>query len=203
MSATLPLRMNTSSQATQNRERFRILVVEDDPHIARLILTNLARVGMECRYACDGEAALTSFREKEPHLVLLDLMMPGINGYAVCTRIRQISTVPIIVVTARDETENQLHSLKIGADDFLPKPFDVKVLVARVVAQLRRTYRYDATESEETNETGSGLPPGWATCEACSYIGPNAVFQGQDSKGRPGMICPHCKSSSHVTFSIS
>lgn len=202
MNATLPYRMNNSHHAPATPEKFRILVVEDDPHIARLILTNLSKAGMECRYAGDGDAALVSFREKEPHLVVLDLMIPGINGFAVCTRIRQMSKVPIIVVTARDEIENQLHSLKIGADDFVPKPFDTKVLVARVVAQLRRAYRYDAAEPEAEEEPHSSLPQGWASCDACSYIGPGTVFQSFDRKGQPTMVCPHCKSAASVAFSV-
>ena len=200
---TRPSRMNNSSQAAPGRERFRILVVEDDQHIARLILANLAKAGMECRYAADGESALTSFQENEPHLVILDLMMPGINGFAVCTRIRQTSTVPIIVITARDEIENQLHSLKIGADDFVPKPFDVKVLVARVVAQLRRAYRYQAVESQAEEKPRSNLPQGWASCDSCSYIGPTAVFQATTSTGRAIMVCPHCKSNANVAFAVS
>ncbi|MDF2439578.1 MAG: two-component system, OmpR family, response regulator BaeR [Abditibacteriota bacterium] len=204
MNSTLPYHTNSSSpHVAACPDKFRVLVVEDDPHIARLILANLAKVGMECRYAGDGDAALVSFREREPHLVVLDLTIPGINGFAVCTRIRQISKVPIIVVTARDEIETQLHSLKIGADDFVPKPFDTKILVARVIAQLRRAYRYDAPASDEESVPRSSLPPGWASCDACSYIGPGAVFQRPDVQGRPGMICPHCKSAASVAFSVS
>lgn len=195
--------MANSQRAATSHEPFRILVVEDDPNIARLILTHLTKAGMQCLHAGDGGMALASFREREPHLVLLDLSMPGMDGFTVCTHIRQESTVPIIVVTAHGEVPNELQSLKIGADDFVPKPFEPALLVARVIAQLRRAYRYDVAEAQEENEAPSSLPPGWASCQSCSYMGPSKVFQRTDSQGRATTVCPHCKSPASVAFSVS
>ena len=182
---------------------FRILVVEDDPKIARLILTHLTKAGMECFHAGNGEAALASLREKEPHLVLLDLNMPGVDGFTACMHIRQESNVPIIVVTAHGEIPNELQSLKIGADDFVAKPFEPALLVARVITQLRRVYRYDVAGAEEEEAAPSSLPPGWASCQSCCYMGPIKVFQRTDSQGRATTACPHCKSPASVAFTVS
>src|SRR5690606_14640203 len=95
--------------------KFRILVVEDDPSIARLLLTTLTRAGFECRYAPDGQERWTAFRTTEPHLVLTDIMMPGMNGQELCIKIRESSTVPIIIMTAADTEEAQLQGFKGGA----------------------------------------------------------------------------------------
>ncbi len=132
-----------------SREKFRILVVEDEPAVARLILMNLAKAGLDCRYAPDGPSGLAAFQETKPHLVLLDLMMPGMNGRDVCARIRETSNVPIIMLTAVSGEEAQVQGFKVGADDYVTKPFNPKTLLARVVAHLRRVYRYDVTGEEE------------------------------------------------------
>jgi len=129
--------------------KFRILVIEDDPAVARLILVNLAKAGLDCRYAPDGVAGLVAFQETKPHLVLLDIMMPGMNGRDVCARIRETSTVPIIMLTAVTGDENQVQGFKIGADDYVTKPFTPQALIARVVAHLRRAYRYDMPDDDE------------------------------------------------------
>jgi PleD family two-component response regulator len=189
-----------------DEERFRILVIEDELSIARLLMANLTKVGMECRHAPDGEAALHSFAQQQPHLVLLDLMIPRLNGFAVCTRLRRESAVPIIVVSGRDEVENQVHSFQLGADDYIAKPFDISVLMARVVAQLRRVYRYgqeSRATSKATPPPSQGLPVGWAKCDSCEYIGPGAVFQKENAQGRNSLCCPHCRSTSHVAFGLS
>jgi DNA-binding response OmpR family regulator len=188
-----------------DEERFRILVIEDELPIARLMMANLTKVGMECRHAPDGEAALLSFSQHQPHLVLLDLMIPRLNGFAVCTRLRRESSVPIIVVSARDEVENQVHSFQVGADDYVAKPFDISVLMARVVAQLRRVYRYgqdNLAATKSAPKPSQGLPVGWAKCDSCEYIGPGTVFHKEDSSGRNALRCPHCNSNNHVAFGL-
>ena len=129
-----------------SHEKFRVLVVEGDAHIARPILASLANAGMQCRYAGDGEAALTSFREREPHLVVIDLTTPGLNGFALCRRIRRIRNVPIIMMTGADDILSQLHALNVGADNIAPKPIDCRILVAQVSAHLRRAYHYDSPQ---------------------------------------------------------
>jgi DNA-binding response OmpR family regulator len=118
-------------------------VIEDDPHIARLILVNLTRAGLESRLALNGAAGLESFHAHPPHLVLLDLMMPIMDGFQVCEKVREQSQVPIVIMTARLEPIHQMRGFRLGADDYVLKPFDPQLLVARVIAHLRRVYRYD------------------------------------------------------------
>ena len=147
--------------------RFRILVVEDDANIARLILMNLAKANMECFHAPDGSAGLARFKAEEPHLVITDIMMPGMNGMELCAAIRQLSPVPIIMMTAADSEENEMTGFKSGADDYVPKPFNPKLLMARVLANLRRVYRYDATaapagEASPGAKVSGVVPPGIA-----------------------------------------
>src|SRR5688500_14085714 len=112
--------------------KFRVLVIEDDTEVARLILLNLSRAGLDCRYAPDGPTCLSAFIEADPHLVLLDLMLPGFDGRAVCMQIREHSTVPIVIMTALTGEEPQIQCFKLGADDYVTKPFNPKLLVARV-----------------------------------------------------------------------
>jgi DNA-binding response OmpR family regulator len=145
-------------KSATKRPSYRVLVIEDDPHIARLILVNLNRAGLEGRCALEGAAGLEAFRDHPPHLVLLDLMMPVMDGFQVCEKIRAKSSVPIIIMTARLEPIHQMRGFRLGADDYVLKPFDPQLLVARVIAHLRRVYRYDnghiqrkATQSENSN----------------------------------------------------
>ncbi|MBE5997107.1 MAG: response regulator transcription factor [Lachnospiraceae bacterium] len=117
----------------------KILIVDDDDNIAELISLYLTKELYETRIAADGEAALEAFRSFGPDLILLDLMLPGIDGYEVCRRVRQESTTPIIMLSAKGETFDKVLGLELGADDYMIKPFDPKELVARVKAVLRRT----------------------------------------------------------------
>ena len=116
----------------------KILIVDDDVNIAELISLYLTK---ECFDTClveDGEEAIRQFREYEPNLILLDLMLPGMDGYEVCREIRKTSNVPIIMLSAKGEVFDKVLGLELGADDYLIKPFDSKELVARVKAVLRR-----------------------------------------------------------------
>lgn len=115
-----------------------ILVVEDEPAILELISFNLTKSGYEVVQAGDGEAALQLAREVGPDLVILDLMLPGLDGLEVCREIRHKSWVPIIMVTARREEVDRVVGLELGADDYITKPFSPRELIARVRAQLRR-----------------------------------------------------------------
>lgn len=171
--------------------RYNILLIEDDPHIARLVEANLQKAGLYCHHASDGKSRLFAFGQHTFHLVLLDLMLPDTNGYDICTRIRQTSAVPIIMITARDGAEDQLHGLKVGADDYVTKPFDPKLLVARVAANLRRVHRYSAPEEAATASRG-GVPEGWSKCPSCQYMGPNAKFEEINDQFKMSMRCPHC-----------
>ncbi len=119
-------------------EKLRILIVDDDNNIAELIALYMMKECFDTRIAGDGEEAVEQFEEYKPHLVLLDLMLPGIDGYEVCRRIRKTSDTPIIMLSAKGEIFDKVLGLELGADDYIMKPFDSKELVARVKAVLRR-----------------------------------------------------------------
>ena len=119
-------------------EKQRILIVDDDYNIAELISLYLTKECFETRIVGDGEEALKLFPVFEPNLVLLDLMLPGIDGYQVCRELRASSQVPIIMLSAKGEIFDKVLGLELGADDYMIKPFDSKELVARVKAVLRR-----------------------------------------------------------------
>lgn len=114
----------------------RVLMVDDDPVIVKFVSANLRARGFEVVTAEDGEAALRAMEETMPNLVLLDLLMPGIDGFEVCRRIRRSSTVPIIVLTAIGESSTRLELLSLGANDYITKPFDVADLLRRVRTML-------------------------------------------------------------------
>ena len=116
----------------------KILIVDDDENIAELISLYLIKECFDTRIVHDGEAALELFQTYEPNLILLDLMLPGIDGYQVCREIRSKSNTPIIMLSAKGETFDKVLGLELGADDYIMKPFDSKELVARVKAVLRR-----------------------------------------------------------------
>src|SRR6266700_1396621 len=116
----------------------RILLVDDDPHLVPLIQRGLAYEGFEVYTAMDGESGLAVARTLQPHIVLLDIAMPGLDGFEVCRRLRIHDDIPIIMLTARDEVTDKVNALNIGADDYLPKPFAFDELLARIRAVLRR-----------------------------------------------------------------
>lgn len=115
-----------------------ILVVEDDKNISDLIHMYLVKEGFDVRIAGDGGKALEEFQKKEPDLILLDIMLPVMDGWAVCAKIRETSKVPIIMLTAKSEDADKLMGFECGADDYLTKPFNILELKARVRALLRR-----------------------------------------------------------------
>lgn len=116
----------------------KILIVDDDNNIAELISLYLMKECYDTRIENDGESALKAFESWQPNLILLDLMLPGIDGYQVCREIRHTSDVPIIMLSAKGEIFDKVLGLELGADDYMIKPFDSKELVARVKAVLRR-----------------------------------------------------------------
>ena len=115
------------------------LVVEDDINIADLLSLYLEKDGFEVFLAGDGGAGIRMAQEKEPDLVLLDIMLPVVDGWVVCKEIRRFSQVPIIMLTAKGETTDKVTGLEMGADDYVTKPFEVKELMARIHAVMRRT----------------------------------------------------------------
>lgn len=116
----------------------KILIVDDDENIAELISLYLTKECFDTTMVYDGEEALVAFDTYQPNLILLDLMLPGIDGYQVCREIRTRSNVPIIMLSAKGEVFDKVLGLELGADDYIMKPFDAKELVARVKAVLRR-----------------------------------------------------------------
>ncbi len=117
----------------------KIVVIEDDINIAELLRLYLEKDGFEVRIAHDGGAGLKLAEDEKPDLVMLDIMLPVMDGWQVCRRLRKTSKVPIIMLTAKGETEDKVTGLEMGADDYIVKPFEVKELLARVHAVLRRT----------------------------------------------------------------
>lgn len=120
------------------KEHQSILVVDDDANILRLICDILQKNEYQVHTALDGETALDLFVKKGPNLVLLDIMMPGIDGFEICEKIRHFSPVPIIMVTAKGDDNEKVKGLGLGADDYITKPFSSRELIARVRAALRR-----------------------------------------------------------------
>lgn len=131
----------------------KILIVDDDTNISELISLYLIKECFETETVEDGEEALKRFTEFEPDLVLLDLMLPGIDGYEVCREIRKVSNTPIIMLSAKGEIFDKVLGLELGADDYMIKPFDSKELVARVKAVLRR-YKTGNSEQSATITNG-------------------------------------------------
>jgi DNA-binding response OmpR family regulator len=152
----------------QSFDGAKILVVEDEPMVADVVSRYLRRDGFQVLLAADGQAALDIAREQSPDLVLLDLMLPKIDGLEVCRRLRASSQVPIIVVTAKGDETDRIVGLELGADDYVSKPFSPRELVARVRAVLRRAK--PMTNGATTGET--------------LHVGPLEV----DPAGRSAMI---------------
>lgn len=119
-------------------QKSRILIVDDEPQIARVLRSGLSARGYETRVAGDGISALETFGDWHPDLVVTDLSMPNMNGLALCRKLREISQVPIIVLSVRGEEHTKVEALDAGADDYVTKPFGIDELLARVRASLRR-----------------------------------------------------------------
>ena len=131
-----------------------ILVVDDDPRLLRLVRVNLERAGFSVSTANGGNAALDELAAQPPDAVVLDITMPGIDGFSLTQKVRDISNVPIIMLTAMSEQSQKVKGLEIGADDYMTKPFDPDELVARLRALLRRTQTAAAEEEQHLIEAG-------------------------------------------------
>ena len=116
-----------------------IMIVDDDPNIAQLINLYLTKDGFDTVIYGRGDEALEAFRQNPPTLMILDIMLPGMDGLTVCREVRKISQIPIIMLTAKDETFDKVLGLELGADDYVTKPFEGKELLARIKAVLRRS----------------------------------------------------------------
>lgn len=154
-----------------------VLIVEDEKNIVDIIRFNLQRTGYDTLEAYDGEAGLAMAREKKPDLILLDVMMPKMMGFDVCRALREEGdNVPVIILTAREEEEDKILGLEIGADDYITKPFSMRELLARVKAVLRRSAKDSQSEKgrEETLKIG-GLRLDFSSYQAWLHDEPIAL----------------------------
>ena len=135
--------------------RPRILVVDDEPGIIRALQTSLEANGFETLAATNGSEALEAIDEELPDLLILDIIMPKMDGFEVCRRVRQLSEIPIIMLSARKSEEDKVRCLNLGSDDYISKPFNMNELVARVKAVLRRTTRIGTTSAQSSFTCGS------------------------------------------------
>ncbi len=148
-----------------------ILLVDDDPQLIRLVRANLESVGYSVLIAMDARSALELADMEMPDLIILDIMLPEIDGYELCQRIREFSATPIIMLTAKVEDADKVRGLKLGADDYLTKPFSVQELLARIEAVLRRTQ-----SSAEVN-----IPRTVTYGDICvDFVQRRVMVQGQD-----------------------
>lgn len=126
----------------------KILIVDDDLNICELLRLYLEKNGFTTALAHDGQSAVSIFNDSKPDLVLLDIMLPRLDGWQVCREIRKVSDAPIIMLTAKGETFDKVLGLELGADDYITKPFDTKEVIARIKAVLRRTKQTTASNTE-------------------------------------------------------
>ena len=138
-----------------NTKKNTILVADDDPRLLRLVQRNLELSGYRVLTAVDGEVALKMAEAEKPDVLVLDIMMPVVDGLEVCRRVREFSTAPIIKLTAKGEEDDKVQGLDSGADDYLTKPFSSPELVARVRAQLRRSKDYTREDAQPSFTSGS------------------------------------------------
>ena len=169
------------------KEKPYILVVDDDPNIAKLEQLYLEKAGYEVKTVGRGDDAMTEFRKMPPDLMLLDVMMPGMDGWQVLKAVRKSSNIPIIMVTARDETFDKVLGLELGADDYITKPFDSKEMAARVKAVLRRTMG----QTEEEEETADDTPAEFIRRETGLYLSDGKAYGGDGEHFlRMNIACP-------------
>ena len=154
----------------------KILIVDDDNNIAELISLYLTKECFDTKIVNDGEEALKAFEQYNPNLILLDLMLPGIDGYQVCRELRSTSQVPIIMLSAKGEIFDKVLGLELGADDYICKPFSPREVVARVKAVLRRTHGAAGAEMELAEEERLLLDEdGWRALAGGQDLGLTAV----------------------------
>lgn len=158
----------------------KILIVDDDVNIAELIGMYLTKECFDTKTVNDGEDALAAFEQYNPNLILLDLMLPGIDGYQVCREIRAKSNVPIIMLSAKGEIFDKVLGLELGADDYIMKPFDSKELVARVKAVLRRFTQQSKQESAPVEVKSVQYPD--LTVNLTNY---SVIYQGRSLEMPP------------------
>ncbi len=181
MGQTPGARRHPDEPASQYDQPSRVLVVEDEPTIAESVAARLRAEGFEVQIAADGHRALDAAAEDQPDLVVLDLMLPGLDGLEVCRRLQATRPVPVLMLTARDDETDVLVGLGVGADDYLTKPFSMRELVARVRALLRRVDRAAELAADGAN------PPERATALTEITLGDVEVSPAQRRVRRAGV----------------
>lgn len=143
------IRLNSIISGGNVMANTKVLIVDDDINICELLRLYLEKEGFAVISVNDGEAALTTFKSEEPDIVLLDIMLPKLDGWQVCREIRKFSDTPIIMLSAKGETFDKVLGLELGADDYVTKPFDTKEIVARIKSVLRRTNAGASASSDD------------------------------------------------------
>ena len=159
-------------------EKKTVLIVEDEKSIADIIRINLEREGYASLTAYDGEAGLAMALEHNPDLILLDVMLPKLLGFDVCARLREKgNSVPVIILTAREEEEDKVRGLELGADDYITKPFSMRELMARVKANIRRTAMSQSGPAEGAMAAGGVLTINPENYQVCKHDRPVDLIQ--------------------------
>ena len=169
-------------------DKQRILIVDDDENIAELISLYLMKECYDTKIVGDGESALKEVPVFKPNLILLDLMLPGMDGYQVCREIRTTSQVPIIMLSAKGEVFDKVLGLELGADDYMIKPFDSKELVARVKAVLRRYQAAPVSMSAATKQQGEYVEYPNLIVNLTNY---SVLYKGHSVDMPPKDVCLH------------
>ena len=175
--------MNPSTPATGSDSKGTILVVDDEASIRRILETRLAMAGYRVVTAADGEEGLAAFHAEEPDLVVLDVMMPKLDGYGVVQELRKTSEVPIVMLTALSEVKDRILGLELGADDYLMKPFSPKELEARIRCVLRRVPSATAAGSGARPASAQGIEVGGLRINTVK----RQVFRGEERIRLTGM----------------
>ncbi|MCG8482328.1 MAG: response regulator YycF [Clostridia bacterium] len=147
-------------------EQKRILIVEDEKSISDIIKYNLVKEGYSVETAYDGEEALVKVFDIDPDLILLDIMLPKVDGFQICKKIRETSSVPILMLTAKEEEVDKVLGLELGADDYITKPFGMRELIARIKANIRRT---DFSSIQDNSKEQNILDFGALTVDLSKY----------------------------------
>lgn len=174
-----------ASEVIRNGDEYmkqRILIVDDDENIAELISLYLTKECFETKMVHDGESALEAVQSFQPNLILLDLMLPGMDGYQVCREVRRDSEVPIIMLSAKGEVFDKVLGLELGADDYIIKPFDAKEMVARVKAVLRRFKSTAPTAAEPENTSAQAVEYPGLCVNLTNY---SVLYQGESIEMPP------------------
>ena len=196
-----------AKSSAQAEKTFSILIIAKNPEVEGLMQTLLKASGFDCQFAPQGGVGLAMFESNPADLVLISTDLPDRNGFEVCLKLREKSTVPVLMVTTKRSSEEEFRGLKVGADAYLEEPFNSKLVMAHIVAQLRRTYKYDGQSkrsdaAQEEQEQGTPVPAGWASCDACHYMGPQTQFATVSSEGDAELICPNCGAEQRASFEV-